>query len=195
MKRAFDIFFSALALLLLSPWLGAIAIWVMSDSRGGAFYGQTRVGKHGRLFRLFKFRSMTADDEGPEVTLGNRDRRITKVGRVLRRYKLDELPQLWNVMIGDMSIVGPRPEVPKYIELYTAEMLRALDVRPGLTDPGSLAGFDEGEELADAADPETHYLEIIMPRKVALQVAYLENATFLTDIGLIARTFLRISKG
>jgi lipopolysaccharide/colanic/teichoic acid biosynthesis glycosyltransferase len=195
MKRAFDLLISALALLVLSPMLGAIALWVVMDSRGGAFYGQDRIGKNGRPFRLFKFRSMISGSGGTEVTLGNNDSRITKAGAVLRRYKLDELPQLWNVIIGDMSIVGPRPEVPGYVALYTDDMRQVLEVRPGLTDPGSIAGFDEGKELAEAADPEAHYRLVILPAKVALQQAYLQNATFLTDIRVIVRTLRRIFKG
>ena len=172
MKRAFDIFFSALALLLLSPWLGAIAIWVMSDSRGGAFYGQTRVGKHGRLFRLFKFRSMTADDEGPEVTLGNRDRRITKVGRVLRRYKLDELPQLWNVIRGDLSFVGPRPVTRSELFKYGRHTQAYLSVRPGVTGPWQVTGRDANS----------------YSNRVLQDAAYVASINFAWDVKIIAQT-------
>jgi lipopolysaccharide/colanic/teichoic acid biosynthesis glycosyltransferase len=132
--------------------------------------------------------------EGAQVTLGTSDPRITSVGRVLRKYKLDELPQLWNVVKGDMSLVGPRPEVAKYLALYTNEMREVLKVRPGLTDPASIAGFDEGERLEAANDPEQHYREVILPEKVAQQLAYVRSATFASDIRVIARTLFRIFK-
>ena len=194
MKRVFDALFSATALILLTPLLLVIAAVVAAESRGGAFYHQERIGRHGVPFRLHKFRSMQVHREGAQVTLGTSDPRITSVGRVLRKYKLDELPQLWNVVKGDMSLVGPRPEVAKYVELYTNEMREVLDVRPGLTDPASIAGFDEGERLEAAADPERHYREVILPEKVQQQLAYVRSATFGSDIRIIARTFFRIFK-
>ena len=194
MKRVFDALFSATALVLLTPFLLVIAAIVAAESRGGAFYHQERIGRHGVPFRLHKFRSMQVHREGAQVTLGTSDPRITSVGRVLRNYKLDELPQLWNVVKGDMSLVGPRPEVAKYVALYTDEMREVLTVRPGLTDPASIAGFDEGERLEAAADPERHYREIIMPEKVQQQLAYVRSATFGSDIRVIARTFFRIFK-
>ena len=194
MKRVFDALFSATALILLTPLLLVIAAVVAAESRGGAFYHQERIGRHGVPFRLHKFRSMQVHREGAQVTLGTSDPRITSVGRVLRNYKLDELPQLWNVVKGDMSLVGPRPEVAKYVALYTDEMREVLTVRPGLTDPASIAGFDEGERLEAAADPEWHYREIIMPEKVQQQLAYVRSATFGSDIRVIARTFFRIFK-
>lgn len=194
MKRVFDALFSATALVLLTPFLLVIAAVVAAESRGGAFYHQERIGRHGVPFRLHKFRSMQVHREGAQVTLGTSDPRITSVGRVLRNYKLDELPQLWNVLKGDMSLVGPRPEVAKYVALYTDEMREVLTVRPGLTDPASIAGFDEGERLEAAADPERHYREIIMPEKVQQQLAYVRSATFGSDIRVIARTFFRIFK-
>lgn len=194
MKRVFDALFSATALVLLMPLLLVIAAVVAAESRGGAFYHQERIGRHGVPFRLHKFRSMQVHREGAQVTLGTSDPRITSVGRVLRNYKLDELPQLWNVVKGDMSLVGPRPEVAKYVALYTDEMREVLTVRPGLTDPASIAGFDEGERLEAAADPERHYREIIMPEKVQQQLAYVRSATFGSDIRVIARTFFRIFK-
>ena len=194
MKRVFDALFSATALVLLTPLLLVIAAVVAAESRGGAFYHQERIGRHGVPFRLHKFRSMQVHREGAQVTLGTSDPRITSVGRVLRNYKLDELPQLWNVVKGDMSLVGPRPEVAKYVALYTDEMREVLTVRPGLTDPASIAGFDEGERLEAAADPERHYREIIMPEKVQQQLAYVRSATFGSDIRIIARTFFRIFK-
>ena len=194
MKRVFDALFSATALVLLTPLLLLIAAVVAAESRGGAFYHQERIGRHGVPFRLHKFRSMQVHHKGAQVTLGTSDPRITSVGRVLRNYKLDELPQLWNVVKGDMSLVGPRPEVAKYVALYTDEMREVLTVRPGLTDPASIAGFDEGERLEAAADPERHYREIIMPEKVQQQLAYVRSATFGSDIRVIARTFFRIFK-
>ena len=194
MKRVFDALFSATALVLLTPLLLAIAAVIAAESRGGAFYHQERIGRYGVPFRLHKFRSMQMHREGAQVTLGTSDPRITSVGRVLRNYKLDELPQLWNVVKGDMSLVGPRPEVAKYVALYTDEMREVLTVRPGLTDPASIAGFDEGERLEAAADPERHYREIIMPEKVQQQLAYVRSATFGSDIRVIARTFFRIFK-
>ena len=194
MKRVFDALFSASALVLLTPLLLVIAAVVAAESRGGAFYHQVRIGRHGVPFRLHKFRSMQVHREGAHVTLGTSDPRITSVGRVLRNYKLDELPQLWNVVKGDMSLVGPRPEVAKYVALYTDEMREVLTVRPGLTDPASIAGFDEGERLEAAADPERLYREIIMPEKVQQQLAYVRSATFGSDIRVIARTFFRIFK-
>jgi lipopolysaccharide/colanic/teichoic acid biosynthesis glycosyltransferase len=194
MKRVFDALFSATALVLLTPLLLVIAAVVVAESRGGAFYHQERIGRHGVPFQLYKFRSMQMHHEGAQVTLGTSDPRITSAGRVLRNYKLDELPQLWNVVKGDMSLVGPRPEVAKYVALYTEEMREVLTVRPGLTDPASIAGFDEGERLEAAADPERHYREIIMPEKVRQQLAYVRSATFGSDIRVIARTFFRIFK-
>ena len=194
MKRVFDALFSATALVLLTPLLLVIAAVVAAESSGGAFYHQERIGRNGVPFRLHKFRSMQVHREGAQVTLGTSDPRITSVGRVLRNYKLDELPQLWNVVKGDMSLVGPRPEVAKYVALYTDEMREVLTVRPGLTDPASIAGFDEGERLEAAANPEQHYREIIMPEKVQQQLAYVRSATFGSDIRIIARTFFRIFK-
>ena len=194
MKRAFDAFCSAIALLLLAPLLLLIGIVVAAGSSGGAFYHQERIGRHGAPFRLHKFRSMQVHREGAQVTLGTSDPRITSVGRVLRKYKLDELPQLWNVVKGDMSLVGPRPEVAQYVALYTDEMRGVLTVRPGLTDPASIAGFDEGERLEAADDPEQHYREVILPEKVAQQLAYVRSATFGSDIRIIARTLFRIFK-
>lgn len=195
MKRIIDIIGSGVGLLVLLPVMSALIIWIRLDSPGSAFYKQQRVGKDGRTFWLFKFRSMTHRAGGPEVTLGNSDNRITTAGKWLRRTKLDELPQLWNVLIGDMSIVGPRPEVPRYVEKYSDEMKRVLRVRPGLTDPASLNGFDEGASLDAADDPEAHYLEVIMPQKVAMQLDYIDKANTINDLTLVARTLFRVFKG
>ena len=195
MKRFIDIIASGLGLLVLLPLMMALIIWIQLDSPGSAFYKQQRVGKDGRSFWLFKFRSMADRAGGPEVTLGHSDPRITAAGSWLRRTKLDELPQLWNVLIGDMSLVGPRPEVPHYVELYSDEMKRVLSVRPGLTDPASLNGFDEGALLDAADDPERHYVEVVMPQKVAMQLDYIDRANAFSDLMLVARTLLRIFKG
>lgn len=195
MKRFLDAALSGAALIVLAPLMLALASAVALTSKGGAFYRQTRVGLNGRPFVLYKFRSMRANNRGAEVTLGTSDPRITPLGKWLRAYKLDELPQLWNVFIGDMSIVGPRPEVEAYVVLYTDEMRRVLTVRPGLTDPASIAGFDEGARLQAAEDPEAHYREVIMPEKVALQLDYVQTATLGSDIRVIARTLFRIFKG
>jgi lipopolysaccharide/colanic/teichoic acid biosynthesis glycosyltransferase len=192
MKRVFDVLFSATALVLLTPFLLLIAAVIAAESRGGACYHQERIGRYGIPFRLHKFRSMHVHQDGAQVTLGTNDPRITSVGRVLRTYKLDELPQLWNVLKGDMSLVGPRPEVARYVALYTEEMREVLNVRPGLTDPASIAGFDEGERLEAAANPERHYREVMLPEKVQQQLAYVRSATFGSDIRIIARTFFRI---
>jgi lipopolysaccharide/colanic/teichoic acid biosynthesis glycosyltransferase len=194
MKRAFDAFCSAIALVLLAPLLLLIGVVVAAGSRGGAFYQQERIGRHGAPFRLHKFRSMHMHREGAQLTLGTSDPRITSVGRLMRKYKLDELPQLWNVLNGDMSLVGPRPEVAEYVALYTDEMREVLKVRPGLTDPASIAGFDEGERLEAADDQEQHYREVILPEKVAQQLAYVRSATFASDIRIITRTLFRIFK-
>ncbi|MDB4694266.1 sugar transferase [Flavobacteriales bacterium] len=193
-KRAFDVLSSLLALIVLSPLLFAIGMIVRSESEGGAFFRQIRVGKNRKPFTLLKFRSMHVDAAGPLITVGEKDARITTSGQWLRRTKLDELPQLWNVLKGDMSVVGPRPEVPKYVELYDEEMLLALAVRPGLTDPASIDAFDEGEELASSNEPEAHYRNVILPRKVRAQVAYARRSNLFSDGRIIARTLLRILK-
>lgn len=195
MKRLLDAILSGVALIVLAPLMLGLALAVAMGSKGGAFFRQPRVGLNGRPFELYKLRTMRLHHDGAEVTLGTQDPRITPLGRVLRAYKLDELPQLWNVLIGDMSIVGPRPEVQTYVDLYTEEMRQVLSVRPGLTDPASIAGFDEGARLQASDDPQAYYREVIMPEKVALQLAYVREATFGSDIRIIARTLLRIFKG
>lgn len=192
-KFLFDRIAAAAGLLILLPLLLFIAIWVMVDSPGGAFFVQTRVGKNGRPFGLIKFRTMRPlAEQGGKLTVGSHDPRITKVGLVLRKYKLDELPQLWNVLIADMSLVGPRPEVPEYVDRYTAEQRKVLAVRPGITDEASLAYFNENEILAKSTNPERAYLEVIMPAKIELNLAYLKRRNFLSDIGVILRTLRRI---
>ncbi len=194
MKRWIDLVISLIACALLTPLFLIIAALVALESSGGALYRQERIGLYGRPFFLLKFRSMRANMPGPQITMGNSDPRITRIGQWLRKTKLDELPQLWNVVKGDMSLVGPRPEVAKYVERYTPRQRDVLTVRPGLTDPASIAAFDEGSRLEAAEDPETYYQEVILPEKVNAQLAYLQQATVLTDGRVIIRTLLRIFK-
>lgn len=193
MKRIFDFIFSLLLLVALSPLFLLFVLAVVLDSKGGAFFGQIRVGKDGKHFKLWKFRTMRPDSESSgQITVGSRDSRITRVGYYLRKYKMDELPQLWNVLVGDMSVVGPRPEVPKYVVLYTPEQMQVLSVRPGITDYASLEYFEESELLAKAADPHKTYVEEIMQKKLALNLQYVESHSFLGDVKIILKTALRI---
>lgn len=189
-KRAFDLLLSALGLLVLAPLLLLVALAIKLDSPGPVFFRQQRVGLHGRLFRIHKFRTMRVDAEavGPQVTVGV-DPRITRVGRWLRGRRVDEFPQLIDVLLGDMSVVGPRPEVPRFVEHYPAAMRsRVLSVRPGITDPAALAFKDEAALLAAAADPEREYVQVILPRKLARQAEYAEHATLGSDLRVVART-------
>ena len=187
-KRLFDLIASALGLLLLSPLLFGLALWIRLDSPGPVFFRQERVGRGGRPFRIHKFRTMVHGAAGLPLTVGA-DARITRAGRVLRRTRLDELPQLLDVLRGEMSLVGPRPEVPRYVALYPAGLReRALAVRPGITDPASLAFIDEAERLARAADPEREYVEVILPLKVRAAADYAEHATLWSDLKVLART-------
>lgn len=187
-KRLFDAIGSALALVMLSPLLLVIAVVVKMDSPGPALYRQVRIGRHGMPFRIHKFRTMGSDAHGLPLTIGN-DPRITRVGRVLRRSRLDELPQLLDVLRGAMSLVGPRPEVPRYVAHWPAALRdRALAVRPGLTDPSSLAFIDEAALLATAADPEREYIDVILPAKLQRAADYAERATLASDIGVLWRT-------
>lgn len=183
-------------LMILLPLLLLIAIVVMLDSRGGAFYTQWRVGHNNRDFRIIKFRTMTrgADRHGL-LTTGSADKRITAVGRVLRSVKLDELPQLINILVGDMSFVGPRPEVRKYVELYTEAQMKVLSVRPGLTDYASIQYIDEEEILAGQQDPEKVYIDEIMPAKLALNLQYIEDKSTMTDTRIMLKTVGRIFAG
>ena len=188
-KRLFDIIISFLALVILLPVLIIISIWVLLDSKGGILYRQRRVGKNNHDFTLLKFRTMHpgADTKGL-LTVGERDPRISGAGYSLRRTKLDELPQLINILAGDMSLVGPRPEVRKYVALYTDEQLKVLDIRPGLTDNASLAYIDESEILAKSEDPEKTYIETILPAKLELNLQYIRERSMGKDIGIIFRT-------
>lgn len=188
MKRLFDLFVSALGLAVSSPMLALAAIAVKRDSPGPAIFRQQRVGLGGRNFDIWKFRTMRQDVAGAQVTVGD-DPRITRSGHFLRSTKLDELPQLGNVLRGEMSLVGPRPEVPRYVQMWPAEAReKILSVRPGITDPASIAFRRESEELALAADPEAHYVDVVLPRKLEMYCHYVDNQSFVGDLVILART-------
>lgn len=193
MKRTFDILASGLGLLCLSPLFLFIAIWIKVDSKGPVFYRQVRVGRHNRDFRIFKFRSMRVGaDKGSLITIGGRDSRITRSGYFIRKYKLDELAQLINVFLGDMSFVGPRPEVRHYVDYYTEEQMHVLDIRPGITDMASIKYRNENELLEMAEDPEKYYIEVIMQDKLRINLEYVRSQSFLGDISMIFKTFFEI---
>jgi lipopolysaccharide/colanic/teichoic acid biosynthesis glycosyltransferase len=187
-KRLFDLIVAAAGLILLAPLLLAAMLWIRADSPGPALFRQERVGRHGRIFRIHKLRTMRSDTAGSAIT-AHPDARITRPGRCLRHYRIDELPQLIDVIKGDMSLVGPRPELPQFVTLYPPE-LRAelLSVRPGLTDPASLEFADEHELLAGSTDPEGFYAEQILPRKLRRQAEYLRHANWRSDLGVLVRT-------
>lgn len=195
MKRLFDIVASGIGLIFLSPIFLILAIWIKLDSPGPVFFRQVRVGRFNKDFRIFKFRSMrVGSDKGSLVTIGGRDPRITRSGYFIRKLKLDELPQLINVFIGDMSLVGPRPEVRHYVDHWTPEQMHVLDVRPGITDPASIKFRNENELMEKAEDPEKYYIEVIMQEKIRLYLDYVEHHSFWGDIGLIFKTFWTIIK-
>ena len=190
MKRLFDVIASGLGLIVLSPLFLVLAIWIKMDSQGPVFYRQVRVGYKNKDFRIFKFRSMrVGSDKGSLVTIGGHDPRVTKSGYFIRKFKFDELPQLINVFLGDMSLVGPRPEVRHYVDYWTPEQMHVLDVRPGITDPASIKFRNENELMEKAEDPEKYYIEVIMQEKIKLYLEYVEKHSFLYDIGLIFKTF------
>ena len=193
MKRSFDVLMSGLGLLVLSPLFLVLAVWIKLDSPGPVFYRQVRVGRFNKDFRIFKFRSMRVGaDKGSLITVGGHDPRITRSGYFIRKFKLDELPQLINVFVGDMSLVGPRPEVRRYVDLYTPEQMHVLDVRPGVTDMASIRYRNENELLETAADPDKYYVEVIMQDKLRLNLEYVEKRSFLFDLKLIFQTFYTI---
>lgn len=194
-KRLFDIGASSIGLILLSPILILIAICIKLDSKGPVFFKQIRVGKNKELFKIYKFRTMVTDAEklGKQITIGN-DTRITKVGTFIRKCKLDELPQLINVLNGDMSLVGPRPEVPKYVELYDDYQKQILLVQPGITDYASIEFRNESEILGESKDPENKYINDIMPYKIELNLKYIKNISLYEDLKLITRTIKAIAK-
>ena len=189
MKRVFDIGMAFIFLVVLCPLLTVISVLIKTSSPGPVFYRGERVGRRGRIFRIFKFRTMVVDAErigGPSTA--DDDPRITSMGRRLRKFKLDELPQLINVLRGEMSFVGPRPEVRHYVDMYTEKEKALLSLKPGITDWASLWNNDEGALLAAGSDPEKTYLETIRPEKIRLQLKYLEDHSFLTDLRIIALT-------
>ena len=196
LRRLLDVIVAGALLVALSPLLAVLALLVRATSPGPALFRQTRVGRDGRPFVLLKLRTMRADAAcaGPAITAGV-DPRITPLGARLRRAKLDELPQLWNVLRGDMSLVGPRPEVPHYVARYTAAQRAVLRARPGLTDPASLAWADEAATLATFADPERAYAETVLPQKLALSLAYLERRTVWSDLAVVTRTAAHLIRG
>ena len=194
LKRIFDITLSLFGLIILLPFMLIIAILIKIDSKGSVFFKQVRVTKNGREFKIFKYRTMrVGSDKYSQITVG-KDSRITKVGDFLRKYKLDEIPQLINVLIGDMSLVGPRPEVPKYVALYTEEQREILKVRAGITDYASIEFSNENDILANETDPEKAYIEKIMPRKIELNKKYLSEISIMTDIKIILLTIKKILK-
>ncbi len=195
MKRIFDIVASGLGLIVLSPLFLVLAIWIKMDSKGPVFYRQVRVGYKNKDFRIFKFRSMrVGSDKGSLVTIGGHDPRVTKSGYFIRKFKFDEFPQLINVFLGDMSLVGPRPEVRHYVDYWTPEQMHVLDVRPGITDPASIKFRNENELMEHAEDSEKYYIEVIMQEKLKLYLEYVQNHSFWGDIGLIFKTFWVIVK-
>ena len=192
-KRFFDLLVSTVMLVLLNPLLLVLALAVKFSSKGPAFYMQERIGKNEKLFRIFKFRTMFLDaDKKGLLTVGGRDPRVTPVGYFLRKYKLDELPQLFNVVLGEMSLVGPRPEVKRYVEMYSVEQKKVLEVNPGITDYASIEYSNENELLGKADDPEKMYVEEIMPAKLKLNLKYLREQSFLVDLKIIFKTVMKI---
>ena len=195
MIRFFDFIFSGFGLIVLSPLFLILYILIRLESKGGGFYGQTRIGKDGVPFKLYKFRSMrTGADKGSLITVGGHDPRITKMGYFIRKYKLDELPQLWNVFIGDMSLVGPRPEVERYTKLYTEEQKKVLTVRPGITDWASIEYVDENIILGQAEDPDKAYIEQIMPDKIKYNMKWINNQGVVEYFKIIFITFFKIAR-
>lgn len=190
MKRFFDLVTSGLGLLVLSPLFLVLAVWIKCDSAGPVFYRQVRVGRNNRDFKLYKFRSMrVGSDRKGLITIGGHDPRVTRSGYYIRRYKLDELPQLINVFVGDMSLVGPRPEVRKYVGLYTPEQMRVLVVRPGITDLASIRYRNENELLEQVDDPDRYYVDVIMQDKLRINLEYVASHSFWGDLKLICQTF------
>ena len=191
-KRLFDIVSSVFVLIILSPVFIVVAILIRNDSPGGVFYKQQRIGKNQKPFGLFKFRTMRPNSDGVKITVGDRDPRVTDVGYFLRKYKLDELPQLINIVRGEMSVIGPRPEVSNYVDLYTDAQLCVLSVKPGLSDLATLEYVNESEILAKSDNPEETYVNEIMPKKLALNIKYIENQSLLLDLKIIFTTFAKI---
>lgn len=193
LKRTFDLVMSLIGILVLLPFLFVISLFILFDSKGGILYKQVRVGKNNQDFLLLKFRTMCTDaDKKGLLTVGLSDSRVTRVGKFLRKYKLDELPQLFNILKGDMSLVGPRPEVRKYVSLYSVEQLKVLNVKPGLTDFASIEYMDESDLLAQSENPEQTYINEIMPAKLNLNFKYIEKQSFTTDLSILFKTVVGI---
>ena len=193
MIRFFDFILGLVGLVVLAPIFIVLAIWIKIDSKGPVFYKQVRVGQNSIDFGLFKFRSMVVDaDKNGLITVGGRDPRITRSGYFIRKYKLDELPQLINVLLGDMSLVGPRPEVRKYVEFYTDEQQKVLSVKPGITDYASIEYMDENEILGKSSDPEKTYIEEIMSEKIKYNMKYIQNKSLMEYFKIIFLTILKI---
>ena len=193
--RLLDIVLSLLGLLFLLPIFVILAVWIKFDSQGSIFFRQIRIGKDGRDFRIYKFRTMIVNAEKMGIiTIGERDPRITNSGYFLRKYKLDELPQLINVLKGEMSFVGPRPEVRKYVEMYNQEQLKILTVKPGITDYASIEYINEDEILGKSLDPEKTYIEEIMPQKIKYNMKYINNKTVIEYFKIIFLTIIKIIK-
>ena len=195
MKRIFDIFFAFIGIVFLTPFFLIISLLIIIDSKGGIFYKQERIGRHGSMFKVFKFRTMRPDSFSKgALTVGSRDPRITNIGYYLRKYKLDELPQLFNVLFGDMSFVGPRPEVKKYTDLYNEEQKKVLSVRPGITDYASIKFRNENDLLSETDEPEKLYIDVIMPEKLKLNMQYIQDNSVFKDIRIIFVTIYTIIK-
>ncbi len=192
-KRLFDLLFACLGLLVLLPLFLILSLWIVSDSHGGVFYLQVRIGKNMKPFKLFKFRTMYSNsDKKGLLTVGQKDSRITSAGYYLRKYKLDELPQLINVLLGHMSFVGPRPEVEKYVKLYTPEQQQVFKVKPGITDWASIKYVNENDLLAQSSNPEKTYIEQVMPAKLKINLEYVQEHNIITDIKIIIYTIKAI---
>ena len=194
LKRSFDLFFAGLGLFVLSPVFCLISFLIFKEDKGPIFFRQERVGKDEIPFRIYKFRSMFVDAEkrGTQITIGHRDPRVTSIGYFLRKYKIDELPQLINVFKGEMSFVGPRPEVPRYVKHYSKDQKKVLTVRPGITDFASIYFKDESELLAKAKDPESFYINDILPKKLELSLKYVERQSLYLDVMLVLKTVFSI---
>lgn len=193
MKRIFDIFLSIIILLIFLPFGLILSIWILLESKGGIFYRQERIGYLGKPFYILKFRSMSKDaDKHGKLTVGMHDARITKSGYFLRKFKLDEFPQFINVLKGEMSIVGPRPEVKEYVDLYTEEQRKILSVKPGITDYASIEFYNENELLGNSIDPQKKYIEDIMPKKIEMNKKYLDNPSLKHDLSIMWQTFKKM---
>ncbi len=193
MKRAFDVCFAIIGIIVLSPFFILIAFWISVDSKGDVFYLQDRIGLNHTNFKLIKFRTMYVDsDKKGLLTIGNNDSRVTRSGSWLRRKKLDELPQLFNILFGDMSFVGPRPEVNKYVKLYTPEQQRVLSMKPGITDWASIQYYNENEILSKSSDPEGLYISEIVPSKIMKSLEYIDHHSFWIDMKIIHQTLKKV---